>query len=208
MIEVMNILSANDVASLDHAIHVLRAGGVVAHATETCYGFACDLTNPEAVKKLFLIKKRPFDQPVSALFYDTATAEEWVTFSTKAREIAGKHLPGPLTIILPVRPHTPPLFLTADKKSVVDIGVRISPHPIAKELVRRFGSPIATTSANIHSEPNPYSADALESRFQQEKLQPDIILSSGELPVALPSTVISVNGPFVTTIRRGSIVID
>ena len=88
---------------LIEAIHILKRGGVVAHATETCYGLACDLANPAAVAKLFAIKQRPLDQPVSALFVSIEEAKKWVEWSDEAEKLAAEFLPGPLTLILPLR---------------------------------------------------------------------------------------------------------
>jgi len=92
---------------IDAAIATLKAGGIVMHATETCYGIACDLTNPDAVKKLFAIKKRPEQQPVSALFSSIESAKLYVDFSDRALELAQKYLPGPLTLVLPTNTKPP-----------------------------------------------------------------------------------------------------
>ena len=75
-------------ASIAFAIEILKLGGVVAHATETCYGLACDMTNSDAVEKLFNIKNRPPDQPVSALFSSIKASSEWALWSKEALELA------------------------------------------------------------------------------------------------------------------------
>lgn len=98
----MQILEESEKATSE-ALRILEVGGVVAHATETCYGLACDMTNSEAIEKLFKIKNRPPDQPVSALFPSIEASKEWVEWSDEALELAEKELPGPLTIILPIK---------------------------------------------------------------------------------------------------------
>ncbi|MBP9851051.1 MAG: L-threonylcarbamoyladenylate synthase, partial [Candidatus Peribacteraceae bacterium] len=134
--------------ALAEAVEILRSGGTVIHATETCYGLTCDLTNEDAVKDLFDVKKRPEDQPVSALFTSLESARTYVDVSPKAEELFRKHLPGPLTIVLPKKNGAPPLWLTASGGGEdAWIGVRISSHPFAARLAEAYGKPIATTSA-------------------------------------------------------------
>ncbi|MEQ1849650.1 MAG: L-threonylcarbamoyladenylate synthase [Candidatus Peribacteraceae bacterium] len=199
----MQILPASNSSALDAAIACLRSGGVVAHATETCYGLACDLRNPEAVKKLFRIKNRPSSQTVSALFSSLKEAIQYCQFSERALLVAQKHLPGPLTIVLPILPSAPPLYVTADEVPATHIGIRVSPHPVALALAQGFGSPIATTSANSHGESNPYSAKDITE--QLSSLPPDVLIDSGTLPDAPPSTVISMSGDEITVLRQGSL---
>lgn len=198
-------------STLEEARRVLAQGGVVAHATETCYGLACDLTNPAAVARLFRIKKRPPDLPVSALFLDLEEAKRYVEWNVEADRLAAQHLPGPLTLILRLRPDPPHLLhptptsgkrlavnfehennsLTAHSSQLIaTLGVRLSSHPLAQELSARFGRPLSTTSANIHGEPNLYDAQTIADRFAREKAQPDLIIESGLLPLVPPSTVI------------------
>lgn len=201
----MRVLPTSEEAIVE-AMKMLARGGVVAHATETCYGLACDLTNPQAVEKLFTLKKRPLDQPVSALFPSTEEAKRYVVWNARAEELAQKHLPGPLTIILPLRGDSPAPLFTVPPYDVIrhttyDIrtcGIRISSHPIAQALAGRFGKPLSTTSANLHGKPPPYSAEEITSQ-----MEPDLVLASGSLPKTQPSTVINLAGEFPSTKRQG-----
>ncbi len=197
---------------INHAIDILRSGGVVAHATETCYGLACDLRNPKAVERLFLVKERPFTQPVSALFSSIEEAQKFVFFSEKALSLAKKYLPGPLTIILPVRKDAPFLLHVRPPEFSIfnfqfSIGVRLSSSPLAHSLVQAFTSPIATTSANLHGKDNPYSVSDIESQFLGKSAMPDLVIDSGELPKAPPSTVVEVIGDQVRILRQGDLVL-
>ncbi len=361
----MQVLPA-DSTGIAHALSILRSGGIVAHATETCYGFACDVQNPDAVKRLFVIKKRPLDQPVSALFSSIEQAKLYVEWNEKAEELAKKYLPGPLTLILPTHKDAPhvifcvPNALPLDRlhplpptpsplrgrggegkenifrsyrpsairnarqlrqsqthaedvlwdalrrdqflnlhfrrqhpvgKYVVDffcdtaalgieldgsihdqaeqrerdadrtlymkeagirivrfknsdvekdlgkvlsdiekalssapplpapqglgegaggrgcrsLGIRISSHSVAQQLVKEFGSPLSTSSANLHSQPNPYSAEDILKQFAEEEFQPDLILDSGLLPKNLPSTVINCTHAKGDVLRSGNL---
>ncbi len=196
-------------AAIDQALSILRSGGIVAHATETCYGLACDLGNPTAVKKLFRMKQRSEDQPVSALFSSITEAKRFVEWSSKAQELGKKFLPGPLTLILPLRKDRPSdLFVVAQSPSFKahrSIGVRISSHPLAAELVTRFGKPLSTTSANIHGLPNTYSAEEIVVQLQGQEVQPDLIIDSGSLPKLPSSSVIDLTGTTPGLLRKGEI---
>lgn len=197
----MKIVSYSPEA-LREAIEIINAGGTVAHATETCYGFACDLTNPAAVTKLFAIKQRPRTQPVSALFPSVSDAKKWVEWNNAADELAKKHLPGPLTIILPLKENIP-LYPTPDGGS--SLGVRVSSNPQALALAEEAGCVLSTTSANIHGQPNPYSAADIETQFADADAKPDLILDSGELPHTPPSTVVNLMTENVQALRKGEV---
>ena len=184
----MQIIQPDDLG-FAAALQVLREGGVVAHATETCYGLACDMSDTTAVARLFAIKQRRGDQPVSALFSSVEAAKQFVTWNERAEELAKEGLPGPLTIILPLRPGAPHrLFPTPNGGD--SLGVRVSPHPVALRLVTEFGRPVSTTSANVSGGPNPYSAAEIERQFSGMEAQPELILDSGALPEVPPSTVV------------------
>lgn len=187
-------------ASLTAAVDALRAGHVVVHPTETCYGLACDLANPDAVARVFALKRRPSNMPVSALFASVDDAKNYVVWNDEAEKLAAEHLPGPLTMILPMREDAPfslsplppsPIGGEGNERGVGEtLGVRISSHPTAMALVRAFGSPISTTSANLHGKPNPYSLDDIRAQFPEEDLRDVVLLDGGTLPNRPPSKII------------------
>lgn len=185
------------------AVSTLKNGGVVAHATETCYGLACDLSNVHAVQKLFAVKERPFDQPVSALFSSVEQAKQYVEWNTLAEELAAKHLPGPLTLILRMRKDAPTIIFPIASGESETVGVRISSHPTAQRLAELVGSPISTTSANIHSQPNPYSCKEIQQQLLGRKVLPDLILDDGSLPKTDASTILDVSDGKMVIVRRG-----
>lgn len=212
--------------SLDLAVRALAAGGIVIHPTETCYGIACDLTNPAAIARLFALKRRPKDQPVSALFSSIAQAKRYVLWNSKADPFVKQHLPGPLTLILPMHPnaphqlHTTPSgtsepghrtedFLSESRSpnpEVRTLGIRISPHPIAQKLVTLFGRPVSTTSANISRKPPTYSVEEIVAQFGDlEGVQDILVLDAGPLPRRSPSTIMDVTGSSPHEVRKGAI---
>ncbi|MDP6561836.1 MAG: L-threonylcarbamoyladenylate synthase [Candidatus Peribacteraceae bacterium] len=187
---------------IQKALDVLRTGGVVAHATETCYGLACDLQNPEAVDRLFAIKQRSPDQPVSALFAKVEQAQAFLEWNEEAMQLASEHLPGPLTIIMKKAPGCNLRVCPTGSES---IGLRISSHPTARALVEQFGSPLSTTSANIHGQPNTFSKEDIEKQFAAAGHKPDLILDDGPVEESDTSTVVDVSEGIVHVLRSGDI---
>jgi len=192
--------------TLEEALKVLKEGGTVAHATETCYGLACDVSNPKAVAHLFHIKQRSEDQPVSVLFSSLEQAKEHVSWNDEVTTFADENLPGPLTIVLPIREEKLGSVFPTPKRSTnneqrATLGIRLSPHHIAHELVERFGGPLSTTSANVSGKPPTYSAQEIEEQFKDEKHQPDLIIDSGVLERNPPSKVIAFEDGRLVTLR-------
>jgi len=185
------------------ALGVLKNGGVIAHATETCYGLACDLTNPEAVEKLFQIKDRPMTQAVSALFESVEQAKEYVEWNDLAEELAAKYLPGPLTMIMTMRSDAPRKLFATPEGTTQTIGVRISSHATAQALVEAFGSPLSTTSANVHGEPNPYSPGDISEQYAAHAIVPDLVSDDGSLLKNDASTVIDITNGKIHVLRAG-----
>ncbi len=211
---------------MEEALAVLARGGSVIHATETCYGIACDLTNPGAVERLFGMKERPLNLPVSALFASVEQAKQYVQWPAEAQAFAERFMPGPLTIVLPLRSTAshrlyPLPTENGDPREIQDselsargsrlaartLGVRVSEHPVARALAERFGRPISTTSANVHGQPNPYSCGDIALQFEARPLQPDLVLDSGALPRIPASTVIEIIGGKLKVLRAGSTVL-
>ncbi len=224
----MKIVAFSDEA-IAEAVVILKNGGVIAHATETCYGLACDLSNVDAVQKLFAIKQRPEHQPVSALFASVDEVKEYVEWNERAEELAKQYLPGPLTIILPMKKDaplrlypTPPASHSGLRASgprtaslqpaetggrwpVATLGIRVSSSPVAQSLVDAYQSPLSTTSANLHGQPNPYSAEDIVAQMKDQTVQPDMIIDSGILPQNPPSTVMDLTSAEETIKRQGKI---
>lgn len=200
----MKIVPATPKA-VDEALALLARGGVIVHATETCYGIMCDLADPQAVARLFAIKRRPPQLPVSALFASKERSERYVEWTPVAAGLARRHLPGPLTLVLPVRAEAPAVHPTPVGKAET-LGVRISSHPIAMELAARHPTPLSTTSANIHGMPEAYDVPSLLKQFGG--IQPDLVIDEGLLRKTPPSTVVRMEGDTVMVLRQGGIRIE
>jgi L-threonylcarbamoyladenylate synthase len=184
---------------LARAATALRQGKVVAYPTETLYGLGVDPFHEEALERLYRLKNRPSTRPVSILVRDVAMLNEVaLDLPGSAIRLIEAFLPGPLTLVLPARPHLPQR-LTADTGK---IGVRISAHPLMGHLFSSYSAPITTTSANPAGAPNAGDAKRILSYFPQGI---DCILDAGPVPGGVGSTVVEATGDAPTILREGAI---
>ncbi|MHB8789815.1 MAG: L-threonylcarbamoyladenylate synthase [Desulfobulbaceae bacterium] len=184
---------------IERAVSLLRAGGIVAFPTETYYGLGVDPLSEDGLVRLFQVKDRPALKPVLVLVADLEQvgllARE---ISPTARTLMDRFWPGPLTLVLPARTELSP-HLTGGTGTV---GVRLSPHPVASELLRTFGGPLTATSANRSGHVPAVTAEEVRLAFGSEV---DMILDGGRTPGEKGSTLVGVSGNRITCIREGCI---
>ena len=131
----------------------INNGGIVIFPTETVYGIGVNPFNIRAVEKVYEIKKRPKEKPISLLISDLSMLYEISdNISNEELKVIKKFFPGPLTIILKKSKKIPDL-VTAGKDT---IGVRMPQNEIALKLIKEVGVPLATPSANISGKPSRY----------------------------------------------------
>ncbi len=185
----IRVMAAAAPEALDEAVRRLDAGGVVVIPTDTVYGVAARIDRPEAVRRIFSIKRRPLDKPLPVLVPDLERALRLAVMTPEASEMAERGWPGPLTLVLPAVPGGG-IALGGDGST---IGVRIPAHPVALELLRRAG-PLAATSANRSGDP---TGSGIEAAVQQLGEGVDLYLDAGPLGT-VPSRVVSlVSDPHV-----------
>lgn len=156
----MTIIMAIDTKPIiEEALKVLRAGGVILYPTDTVWGIGCDATNPDAVAKVFSIKKRPEAKSLVLLACDMDMVAKYIkvipNIAIDLVDVNDK----PMTIIYPgaITSDTPDRHYIAHNAVAEDgsVGIRIPMMDFCKELVRRLGRPLVSTSANISGEPTP-----------------------------------------------------
>ncbi len=192
------VLTAGARASEDGA-RVLAAGGLVAFPTETVYGLGADASNGQAIARLYAAKGRPQFNPLIAHVLDLAAASELAAFNAAAQLLAEKFWPGPLTLVLP----------KLAKCSVADlatagldtVALRVPAHPVARELLARFGKPIVAPSANRSGHVSPTTAAHVLGDLRGRI---DLIVDGGATPVGLESTIVSCAGA-PTLLRPGAL---
>lgn len=192
-------MKAGTGADIQHAIRVLKAGGLVAIPTETVYGLAANAFDPEAVIKIFEAKKRPFFNP---LIVHAASLEQISTFagpiSPVLRQLADTFWPGPLTILLPRKEAIHPL-VTADSPMVA---VRIPAHPLTLQLLQQLPFPLAAPSANLFGTISPTTAEHVQQQFGEAL---GYILDGGQAAVGVESTIIKEENGKINILRPGGI---
>lgn len=194
------IKSGRDV--VDKVCQILDEGGLVIYPTETVYGIGADATNPKAIKKLTEYKDRPFGKPYSIAVTDQKMAENFVELNTPAKNLYKVFLPGPLTVVSKGK-HKLASGVESEEGT---LGIRIPDYKLVTEIVRKFGKPITSTSANASYKKRPYTiADILENISVKQKGLIDLIIDAGELPHNEPSTVIDTTLDDPVILRQGEI---
>src|SRR5688572_3221286 len=176
---------------------------MVAFPTETVYGLGADAMNQQAVARIFKVKGRPATNPLIAHVADARVAQQYAgSWPQEAEWLARRFWPGPLTIVLP-KPHRRALRIpdrvTAGKNTVA---LRVPAHPLAIELLREFGRPVAAPSANRSTRVSPTTARHVRDELGDEV---DLILDGGPCEVGIESTVIDLSVDPPTILRPGSI---
>lgn len=176
-------------AELQAAVRALRAGELVAFATETVYGLGADARNPAAVRRIFEVKGRPARHPVIVHLADAAQLSEWAQdVPPAARCLAERFWPGPLTLVLRRAPDVDDT-VTGGQDTV---GLRVPSHPVAQQLLRAFRGGIAAPSANRYGKLSPTSAAHVREELGQAVR---VVLDGGECGIGLESTIVAcVNG--------------
>jgi L-threonylcarbamoyladenylate synthase len=183
--------------AIEQAASVIRRGGLVAFPTETVYGLGADATSEPAVLKIFEAKGRPADNPVIIHVCGSemldAVSER---VSQKARLLAGRFWPGPLSLVLERNSKISPCV----SAGLQTVAVRMPRSRIALDLIRRAGTPVAAPSANISGRPSPTSAlhvrDDLDGRI-------DMILDGGTTEIGVESTVLDITTHRALILRPG-----
>ena len=174
------------IAGMSRAVELLRAGGTVAFPTETVYGLGANALDRTAVEKIFVAKDRPGWDPLIVHVEGEEMLERVAALSAELRKPAKALMeafwPGPLTLLLP-RTAEVPDAVTAGRPLV---GVRMPAHPVARELIRLAGVPIAAPSANLFGRPSPTTAAHVLADLDGRI---DAVLDGGPTSVGVESTV-------------------
>lgn len=194
------ILDANDPAAIARAAKLLREGGLVAMPTETVYGLAADAANAQAVARLYEAKGRPRFNPLISHVPDLEAARRHGDASPLAEKLAAAFWPGPLTLVLPVRPDSPVCDLA--RAGLETLALRAPAHPAAQALLRAFGGPLVAPSANPSEGLSPTRADHVAEGLGGKI---DLILDGGPCDVGVESSVVAVRGEAATLLRPGGL---
>ena len=185
-----------DLDGLASAADTVAKGGVICYPTDTLYGLGCDPQNSSAIKRAMKIKGDR-TKPMPVLVKDLAYAGNLAYITDRARRIAEKFWPGPLTLVLHSREVVPTILAPEGR-----VGVRSPKHPICLDLLGLCSGALTGTSANLSGRPPATTApEALKELGDQV----DMILDGGRTPLGVASTVIDLTQPQVTILREGPV---
>ncbi len=194
---------ARVISDVSIAAGALQGGELVAFATETVYGLGGVALWPETVARIFEAKGRPTFDPLIVHVPDLATARELVTeFPPLAERLAREFWPGPLTMVLPKAACIPDLVTSG----LSSVAIRIPSHPLALELLRQVGLPVAAPSANLFGRVSPTTAAHVANQLGARI---EWILDGGPCEIGVESTVLVIptSGP-PTLLRPGGVTLE
>ncbi|HXG50582.1 MAG TPA: L-threonylcarbamoyladenylate synthase [candidate division Zixibacteria bacterium] len=185
--------------SFPEALAAIRRGEVVVYPTETLYGLGADALCPKVVEEVFAIKGRDPANPIPVLVADLKMLSGVVSeIPIPAKRLMERFWPGPLTLVLPAVPGLPPRLVNAEG----GIGVRISRHPVAGELIRALGRPLTATSANPSGRAPARTIDEAKAYFSGRVR---VFMDGGALTASKGSTVVDATAGRLRIIREGDL---
>lgn len=179
------------------AIKALRNGQIIVYPTDTLYGLGADIFNDTAVKKIFKIKKREKNNPLSIAVANIKELEKIAVVNDKTRCLIKTFLPGKLTIVLKKKSNVSNLVTGGSDK----VAVRIPNNKLALDLLSKFG-PLTATSANIHGKKPPVNINDISIQFKASDIA--VYIDNGKLD-GKPSTIVDMTEKPIKIIRKGTI---
>jgi L-threonylcarbamoyladenylate synthase len=190
-------------ASIAAATALIRAGQPVAVPTETVYGLAANATSDDAVAAIYAAKGRPQFNPLIVHVRDSEAAFAIGDFDPAARALADRYWPGPLTLVVPLKPDAGIARLAT--AGLATIGLRVPAHRAMQALLRSTGKPLAAPSANVSGSISPTNADhvmrSLGGRI-------GMVIDDGRTPGGIESTIIGMTSGEARLLRPGPIVLE
>ena len=184
-------------AKIDAAAEIIANGGLVAFPTETVYGLGANALDPEAVAKIFEAKGRPSDNPLIVHIARASNIGELTpSLTPKIIRLIDNFWPGPLTIVVKKKPNVPDITTGG----LDTVAIRMPDDPIALELIKKAGCPIAAPSANISGRPSPTKGEHVVADLDGKI---DAILIGNDCRVGIESTVLDLTGDIPTILRPG-----
>lgn len=195
-------LTEEDRKALSEAAEIIREGGLVAFPTETVYGLGANALDEKAAKKIYEAKGRPSDNPLIAHIADLDSLGPLVSQIPETGWLLAKAFwPGPLTLVFP-KSKSVPYGTTGGLETVA---VRMPSDPVARELIRLAGVPVAAPSANTSGRPSPTKAEHV---LQDMDGKIDMIVDGGPVGIGVESTIVDVTERIPTLLRPGAITME
>jgi L-threonylcarbamoyladenylate synthase len=198
----MKIISEKSESAVVQAVKILKNGGLIAYPTDTVYGLGVDATSDEAAERLYSIKEREKDKPIHVVVSGVNMAKNYVSVNNDAQKIISHFLPGPLTIVLKNKGLVSK-EITGENDT---LGIRIPKSDFILSVVKEFGKPVTTTSANKAGGKAPHSVEEIKESFGEDFEKIDLIIDAGQLKNTPPSTLVDLSNEEVKVLREGPII--
>ena len=186
-----------DQFDLSKAIKALSNGEIVVYPTDTLYGLGADIYNNDAVRKVYKIKGRSFNNPLSIAVSDFKELRKLAYTNKNTQILAKSFLPGKLTLIL----YKKKCVSNIISGNLDKVAVRIPNNKIALELLSNFG-PLTATSANIHGLKTPSNIKDIKKQFKENDIA--VCLDIGNINDK-PSTIVDLTNDKINIVRKGAI---
>ena len=201
------MLRPEEPGTIERAAALLAAGELVALPTETVYGLAADAANVRAVAAVFQAKDRPFFDPLIVHLPDAGFLDKLAEVASAQRELVARltdaFWPGPLTILLPRRIEAVPDLVTAGSPLVA---LRVSGHPVFREVIRALGRPLAAPSANRFGRISPTTG---EHALAELRGRIPLVVEAGAAKHGVESTIVALEGEGkLRVLRHGPITVE
>ncbi len=198
--EIIQLNEENAGKALKRAVEILKRGGIVLYPTDTVYGLGVDALNRPALARLRELKGREKKKPISIIVPNVDHIEQHADLHASAKALALRHLPGPLTLVLPGKKHLPEELMLNGQ-----VGIRVPDDSFGRSVADILGKPITATSANRAGLSTPRSAHEMIPHFGLFAHHIDLIIDAGERGGGTPSTVVTFIQGVPYVIREGAL---
>jgi L-threonylcarbamoyladenylate synthase len=185
---------------IERAVNFIRKGKVIVCPTDTGYAFTANALDVPALHRVFILKGRAYSNPIHVAVHSMKAAAKYAHINKIAEALAGRYLPGALTLVLPKKEIVPSL-LVAGRDTV---GIRIPDNRVMLKLAELADLPLTATSANLSGKPGTYSVPEIIDQMGDD-FDAALILDQGELPVHEVSTLVDLSVSPPQLVRQGKI---
>ena len=190
--KIIKLTQENYDSVASEVVQTLNSGGVAIIPTDTIYGLIADYSNLEAREKVYEIKQRPKEKVFPVFVASIEDAKKIVQIDLRQEDFAKKVWPGKVTVIL-------------NRPDGGTEGIRIPDHDFVLDILKKFGKPIAQTSANISGRPPLVKINNIIEIFSNTIQTPDLIIDAGDLPESQPSSGVDLTQDFLKILREGAV---
>lgn len=200
--EIFDWQESIDEQELNKVVHILKQGGIVIFPTETVYGIGANAFNEQSVKKIYEVKERPSEKPLSIIVSGIDEIEKYSIIENEIeRKIINSFMPGPITIILKKKPGMFD-YISSGKDT---IGIRIPDNKIILSILRNLKMPIVAPSANISGMKSGIDLPEILKDFNNKV---DACINGGKAKIGAASTIIQVIDGKPEILRQGKITLE